>query len=168
VLPESRDAGSIWLVRRTESAALGDVRARVMGGDSQAPLLRGDAGIGRTALLDYIEAQASRCRVVRAAGVESEMELPFAGLQQLCPPMLGYLDDVPFPQREAPATAFALRAGGSPDRFFVGLAPLSLLSVAAGDRPVVCVVDDAQWLDPQRPARRTQGVAAGSALTAHS
>ena len=90
---------------------------------------------------------ASQCRVVRAAGVESEMELPFAGLHQLCAPMLDRLEHLPAPQSDALATAFGLRSGESPDRFFVGLATLTLLSDVADERPVLCVVDDAQWLD---------------------
>jgi DNA-binding CsgD family transcriptional regulator len=110
-------------------------------------VLRGEAGIGKTALLEYLASRASECRVARAAGVESEMELAFAGLHQLCAPFLDRLDRLPAPQRDALGTAFALRDGNAPDRFLIGLAALSLLSDVAADRPLVCLVDDAQWLD---------------------
>ncbi len=110
-------------------------------------VLRGDAGVGKTALLDYLAASASGCRIARAAGVESEMELAFAGLHQLCAPMLPHLANLPGPQRDALGTAFGLTAGAAADRFLVGLAVLSLLSRVAEERPLVCLVDDAQWLD---------------------
>ncbi|GAB2961659.1 LuxR family transcriptional regulator [Streptomyces pseudoechinosporeus] len=110
-------------------------------------VLRGASGIGKTALLDYLVVRASRCRIVRAAGVESEMELAFAGLHQLCAPMLDRLEHLPGPQGDALGTAFGLSAGGTPDRFLVGLAVLGLLSGAAEEQPLVCLVDDAQWLD---------------------
>jgi DNA-binding CsgD family transcriptional regulator len=121
--------------------------AGVLAGDSRALVLRGEAGVGKTALLNYLAAQASKCRVARAAGVESEMELPFAGLHQLCAPMVDRLGHLPDPQSDALATAFGLSAGDSPDRFLVGLATLTLLADVAGERPLLCVVDDAQWLD---------------------
>ncbi|PRY49021.1 AAA ATPase-like protein [Geodermatophilus tzadiensis] len=110
-------------------------------------MLRGEAGIGKTALLNFMLERTAGCRVVRAAGVESEMELAYASLHQLCSPLLGRLDGLPGPQQEALATAFGLRSGGAPDRFLVGLAVLTLLSSVAEDRPLICVVDDAQWLD---------------------
>jgi DNA-binding CsgD family transcriptional regulator len=119
----------------------------VRGGESRALVVRGEAGVGKTALLQYTIDSASQLRVVRAVGVESEMELAFAGLQQLCAPMLDRIERLPDPQRDALATAFGLRAGDTPDRFLVGLATLGLLSEVAGDRPLLCVVDDAQWLD---------------------
>ena len=103
--------------------------------------------MGKSALLEYLMTRASGCRVVRAAGVESEMELAFAGLQLLCAPLRDRLERLPGPQREALATAFGLGDGDAPDRFLVGLAVLGLLSDAAEERPLVCVVDDAQWLD---------------------
>src|SRR4051794_41258568 len=109
--------------------------------------MRGEPGVGKTALLRYAIDSAAELRVVRAVGVESEMELAFAGLQQLCAPMLGRLDRLPPPQRDALATAFGLRAGDAPDRFLVGLGGLTLLSDAAEEQPVVCLVDDAHWLD---------------------
>jgi DNA-binding CsgD family transcriptional regulator/tetratricopeptide (TPR) repeat protein len=110
-------------------------------------VMRGDPGVGKTALLDYLVSRARGCRVARAVGVQSEMELVFSGLHQLCAPMLAHLEVLPVPQREALATAFGLSAGPPPDRFLVGLAVLSLLSEVAGERPLLCVVDDQQWLD---------------------
>jgi hypothetical protein len=107
----------------------------------------GEPGIGKTALLEYAAGRASGCLVVRAAGVQSEMELVFAGLQQLCAPMLDHLDRLPDPQRNALRIAFGLSAGPAPDAFLVGLAVLSLLSDAAEEQPLVCLVDDEQWLD---------------------
>jgi len=103
--------------------------------------------MGKTALLDHTAARAERWRVVRAAGVESEMELPFAGLQQLTASLLGGLERLPPPQRDALSTAFGLSLAARPDRFLVGLAVLSLLSDAAEERPLLCVVDNAHWLD---------------------
>jgi DNA-binding CsgD family transcriptional regulator len=114
---------------------------------SRALVLSGEAGVGKTALLDYVAGHAAGCRVVRAAGVQSEMELAFAGLQQLCKPLLDHLDRLPGPQRDALATAFGLTAGPAPDRFLVGLAVLGLLSDAAGEQPLIGLVDDEQWLD---------------------
>ncbi len=110
-------------------------------------MLRGEAGVGKTALLEYLVERAAGCRVARAAGVQSEMELPFAGLHQLCAPMLDRLERLPGPQRDALGTAYGLRAGDPPDRFAVGLAVLGLISDVAGELPLVCVIDDAQWLD---------------------
>src|SRR5689334_3429693 len=114
---------------------------------SRVLILRGESGIGKTALLDYLAASASGCRVARAMGVESEMELAFAGLHQLCSPMLDGESALPAPQRDAIGTAFGRSSGGTPDRFLVGLAVLSLFSDVAADRPLVCIVDDTQWLD---------------------
>jgi DNA-binding CsgD family transcriptional regulator len=110
-------------------------------------VVRGEAGVGKSALLDYLAASASGGRVVRAAGVESEMELAFAAVHQLCVPMLGRIERLPGPQREAVGTAFGLDAGEPPNLFLVGLAVLGLLSDVAGDGPLLCLVDDAQWLD---------------------
>jgi len=116
-------------------------------GESGALVLRGPAGIGKTALLDYASRLCEGCRVIRAGAVESEMELPFAALQQLCMPLLDGLETLPAPQRDALRTAFGLMSGPRPDRFLVGLAVLTLLSDAAEPRPLIWVVDDAQWLD---------------------
>ena len=110
-------------------------------------MLHGEPGIGKTALLQYAAEPASALSVVRAVGVESEMELAFAALHQLCAPMFDRLDQLPSPQRDALAITFGLRAGAVPDRFLVGVAVSSLLSEAAAERPLLCVVDDAQWLD---------------------
>jgi hypothetical protein len=109
--------------------------------------VRGEPGVGKTALLESAIASASGFRVMRAVGVESEMELAFAALQQLCAPLLDRLERLPVPQRDALGVAFGRRAGDAPDRFLVGLAVLSLLSEAAGEQPLLCVVDDAHWLD---------------------
>jgi DNA-binding CsgD family transcriptional regulator len=122
---------------------LAEVRAQ----QSRVLVLRGEAGIGKTALLDHLNGQATGCRVVRVAGVESEMELAFAGVHQLCTPLLDHVDGLPAPQRDAICTAFGLVAGEAPDRFLVALGVLSLLSAVAEERPVLCLVDDAQWLD---------------------
>jgi DNA-binding CsgD family transcriptional regulator len=133
--------------RRSECEALGRLVANVRAGRSQVLVLRGEAGVGKSALVEYLVGSAAGCRIARAAGVESEMELAFAGLHQLCAPMMGHLDRLPGPQRDALAVAFGLSAGNAPDRFLVGLAVLSLLAEVAEERPLVCVVDDAQWLD---------------------
>ena len=110
-------------------------------------MLRGEAGVGKTALLDYVSELASGFRSVDVAGVESDMELAFAGLQQLCAPLMDRFDELPEPQREALAVAFGRGVGPTPDRFLVGLAVLSLMAAAANDQPLLCIVDDAQWLD---------------------
>src|SRR4051812_24396460 len=144
--PAHRGSGALR-GRRSESAVLDALIAAVRDGQSRTLVVRGEPGVGKTALLDYAVGAASGMRVVRAVGVESEMELAFAGLQQLCAPMLDRLERLPGPQRDALATAFGLRAGDTPDRFFVGLAALGLLSEVAADQPLLCVVDDAQWLD---------------------
>ena len=135
------------LGRRSECAALDELVASVRAGPSRALVLRGEAGVGKSALLEYLVRSASGCAVARAAGVESEVELAFAGVHQLCAPFVDRLERLPGPQADALGTAFGLRDGAAPDRFLVGLAVLSLLSDAAEDRPLVCVVDDAQWLD---------------------
>jgi AAA ATPase domain len=110
-------------------------------------VVRGEAGIGKTALLEYLISSASDLTVVRAAGVESDMELAYASLHQLCVPLLDRLERLPVPQRQALGIVFGLSAGVPPDRFLVGLAVLSLFSEVADARPLLCVVDDAQWLD---------------------
>jgi DNA-binding CsgD family transcriptional regulator len=135
------------LGRSSECAALEDLLASVRAGPSRALVLRGQPGVGKTALLEYLVQHASRCTIARAVGVESEMELAFAGLHQLCAPFMDRLERLPGPQRDALGAAFGLHDGGAPDRFLVGLALLSLLSDVAEERPLVCVLDDAQWLD---------------------
>ena len=140
-----RRAGLLDRVRERE--LLDRLVAGVRAGQSRVLVLRGEAGIGKTALLEHLSATAEGCRIARAAGVESDMELAFAGLHALCVPMLGGLQELPGPQREALSTAFGLSAGAPPDRFLVGLAVLSLLADAAEEQPLVCIIDDAQWLD---------------------
>src|SRR5258708_4135254 len=119
----------------------------VRSGESRVLVLRGEAGIGKSALVDYLADHASGCRVLRAAGVESEMELAFAGLHQLFTPIWRFVPRLPDPQQHALGVAFGLAAGRPPDRFLLGVAALSLLSEAARERPVACLIDDVQWLD---------------------
>ena len=133
--------------RRNECERLDRLLKGVRTGRSQVLVLHGEAGVGKTALLDHLVASGSGCRIARAAGVESEMELAFAGVHQVCAPMLGRLTRLPVPQREAVGTAFGLSAGETPDLFLVGLAVLGLMSDVAADGPLLCIVDDAQWLD---------------------
>jgi DNA-binding CsgD family transcriptional regulator len=135
--------------RLSERGALGRLIEAVRDGESRTLVVRGDPGVGKTVLLEHLAGQASGagCRVARAAGVQSEMELAFAGLHQLCAPMLGRAGRLPVPQQDALRTAFGIAAGPPPDRFFIGLAVLSLLAELAGDRPLICLIDDEQWLD---------------------
>jgi DNA-binding CsgD family transcriptional regulator len=133
--------------RATELGQLDDLLAAARSGRSGAVVLRGEAGIGKTALLRHVASRGDGALVLHAEGVEAEMELPFAALHQLCAPLLGALNGLPPPQREALESAFGLSAGSRPDHFLVGLALLTLLSDAAEARPIVCLVDDAQWLD---------------------
>ena len=133
--------------RRSEREILGRLLEGVCEGQSRVLVVCGEPGVGKTALVESAIGSASGFRVLRAVGVESEMELAFAGLQQLCAPLLDGLDRLPVPQRDALGVAFGLCAGAPPDRFLVGLAVLSLLSEVAEEQPLLCVVDDAQWLD---------------------
>src|SRR4051794_3540762 len=135
------------LGRPSEQVVLDGMLENVRGGQSAVVVIRGDAGVGKTALARYAVDQASGFRIAHIAGVESEMELPFAGLHQLCGPMLGHLDALPQPQRDALRVAFGLCPGDAPDRFLVALATLTLLAAAAEEQPLLCFVDDAQWLD---------------------
>jgi DNA-binding CsgD family transcriptional regulator len=135
------------LNRQRERAALDDLVRDVRSGRGGALVVRGEAGVGKSALLEYAVGAAAEMRVARAVGVESEMELAFAGLHLLCAPLLGRVASLPGPQRNALEVAFGLREGGAPDRFLVGLAALTLLAEVAEERPLLCVVDDAQWLD---------------------
>jgi DNA-binding CsgD family transcriptional regulator len=144
--------------RRSERDALDRLLDAVRAGESRALVVCGEPGVGKTALLEYVAVQAQGYRVARATGVQSEMELAFAGLHQLCAPMLDHLDCLPVPQRDALRTAFAISAGTVPDRFLVGLAVLSLLSEVAEERPLICLVDDEQWLD--RASAQALGFAA--------
>ena len=133
--------------RGNECTLLDDLLTAIRQGESRSLVLRGEPGIGKTALLDYLAESASDLTVVRAAGVESEMELPYASLHQLCAPLLHRVERLPGPQRQALEIVFGMSPGGPPDRFLVGLAVLTLFSEAAEERPLLCVVDDAQWLD---------------------
>jgi DNA-binding CsgD family transcriptional regulator/tetratricopeptide (TPR) repeat protein len=130
-----------------ERATLVHLLDEVRAGESRALVLLGEPGMGKTALLDHTIGSASDFRILRAAGVESEMELAFASLQQVCTPILDRLERLPGPQRDALRVAFGLSAGTAPDRFPVGVAALGLLSDVAEERPLLCAVDDAQWLD---------------------
>ena len=144
--------------RLDERAQLTSLVEAVRAGESRALVLRGGPGFGKSALLDFVTDQATGCRVLRVAGVQSEMELPFAGLHQLCAPNLDHLDRLPVPQREALRTVFGMNEGAPPDRFLVSLAVLSLLSEAAAIQPLLCVIDDQQWLD--RASAQTLGFVA--------
>jgi DNA-binding CsgD family transcriptional regulator len=146
--------------RLSERRALDRLVGAVQAGESGVLVLRGDPGVGKSVLLDYVAGQASGsgCRVARAMGVQSEMELAFAGLHQLCGPMLDHIGKISPPQRDALRIAFGVAAGPPPDLFFVGLAVLSLLSEVAANRPLVCLVDDEQWLD--RASAQALGFAA--------
>ena len=133
--------------RDNECSALDQLLDAVRRGESRAIVLHGEAGVGKSALLEYVVGSASGCRVARAAGVEYEMELAYAGVHQLCAPVLDLQHRLPGPQQNALATAFGLSAGPAPDRFIVALAILGLLAEMAEEQPLICVVDDAQWLD---------------------
>jgi DNA-binding CsgD family transcriptional regulator len=133
--------------RTDECAFLDEFVAAIRRGESRSLVVRGEAGIGKTALLDYLIASASELKVARAVGVESEMELAYASLHRLCAPLLDRLQSLPAPQRQALEIVFGMSDGPAPDRFLVGLGVLSLVSEVAGERPLLCVVDDAQWLD---------------------
>jgi DNA-binding CsgD family transcriptional regulator len=141
------DGGGALFGRRSECAALDRVVAGAWAGQSQVLVVRGQAGIGKTALLDYVERRAAGRNIVRLGGVEAEMELAYAGLHQLCAPFLDRLDRLPTPQRVALGTAFGLSDGEAPDRFLVGLAVLDLLADRAEQQPLICLIDDAHWLD---------------------
>jgi DNA-binding CsgD family transcriptional regulator len=143
----SQGGGQRLRGRAGECETLRGLIATVQSGTSQVLVLRGEAGVGKTALLEYLSEQASGMRCVQVAGVQSDMELAFAGLQQLCAPLLHHLDKLPEPQREAVNVAFGRGVGATPDRFLVGLAVLSLMAAAADAQPLLCIVDDAQWLD---------------------
>jgi DNA-binding CsgD family transcriptional regulator len=133
--------------RERETAVLSETLERARAGAGGALVVRGEAGVGKTSLLEWALERTNGCRVLRATGAEFEMELPFAGLHALCAPLLDGRERLPAPQREALEAAFGFRSGGSPDPLRAGMAALTLLSDAADDGPVVCVVDDAQWLD---------------------
>ncbi|HET6733332.1 ATP-binding protein [Mycobacterium sp.] len=133
--------------RARECETLRTLISTVRSGSCQVLVLRGEAGVGKTALLEYTSELASGFRCTQVAGVQSDMELAFAGLQQLCAPLMDHVDELPEPQREALNVAFGRGVGEAPDRFLVGLAVLSLMATAANDQPLLCIIDDAQWLD---------------------
>jgi DNA-binding CsgD family transcriptional regulator len=135
------------LGRRAECEALDRLLTDALAGHSRATVLRGEAGVGKSALLGYVSDRVAGWHVARAAGVESEMELAYAGLHQLCGPMLDRLQRLPAPQRDALATVFGLSSGPAPDRFLVGLGTLTLFALIADEQPLVCIIEDAQWLD---------------------
>ena len=133
--------------RRRECDVLDRLLDAVRGGEGRTLVVRGEPGVGKTALLDHLADHASGCRVAQTAGIESEVELAYAGVHQLCAPMLDGLQRLPAPQRAALRSAFGLGSGPAPDRFLVGLATLGLLTDAAEEHPLICLVDDAHWLD---------------------
>jgi predicted ATPase len=133
--------------RKRQCSQLDGLLVEVRAGRSRALVVGGEPGVGKTALLSYAADMAPDFQVARAEGVESEMVLPFAALRQLCGGMLSRLDRLPGPQREALGVAFGLQSGDAPDRFLVGLAVLGLLGEVAADQPLLCLIDDAQWLD---------------------
>ncbi|MGH3580367.1 MAG: AAA family ATPase, partial [Mycobacterium sp.] len=135
------------LGRHRECVALDELLGRIRRGSSGVLVVRGDAGIGKTALLRHLVASASGVTILRCAGVESEMELPFAGLHELCSSLVGTFGSLPEPQRAALSVALGLESGASPDRLLVALATLGLLAASAEDGPLLCVVEDAHWLD---------------------
>ena len=136
-----------FLDRTAEREVLDRLLADGREGHSAVLVIRGEAGIGKTALLRYAARRASGFRVTQVTGAEAEMELPFAGIHQLCAPVLDHLDALPQPQQDALNVALGVASGDVPDQFLVGLAALGLLSAAADERPLLCLVEDAQWLD---------------------
>ena len=156
--------------RREERAALDELLQAVQSGTSRALLIRGEAGIGKTALLEYLASQATGCRVLRISGAEPEMDIAFAALHQLSAPLLHRLGRLPGPQQDTLRTVFGLADGPPPDELLIGLSLLSLLAEAATDRPLVCLIDDAQWLDTATlravtfAARRVQAESVGLVL----
>ena len=143
----THDPRSVLIGRNSECEVLDRLLTNVRAQQSRVLVLRGEAGVGKTALLDHVAQTASDCRVVRTTGAEAEMELAHAGLHQLCSPMLDHLAELPEPQRDALGAAFGLVGGDGADRFLVGVGVLGLLSAVSEERPLVCLVDDAQWLD---------------------
>jgi DNA-binding CsgD family transcriptional regulator len=146
-MADANRSSSGLLDRENEREVLERLVAGVRAGESRVLVLRGEAGVGKTALLRHLAGAANGFRIARAAGVESEMELAFAGAHALCAQMLDRVGNLPAPQRDALNTAFGLSAGPPPDRFLVGLAVLNLLADSAEEQPLLCIVDDAHWLD---------------------
>ncbi|MFC7362204.1 helix-turn-helix transcriptional regulator [Nocardioides astragali] len=173
VSPALSGSGTGLVGRHRECAVLDGLVSSVRGGESKVLALRGEAGIGKSALLDYVAGNAGGCRVLRIAGIESEMELAFAGLHRLCAPMLEHLERIPEPQSEALAVAFGVAVGTTPDRFLVAIGVMSMLAEAAGEQPLVCLVDNADKLDQASArtlgfvARRLKDQAIGLVLVTH-
>jgi DNA-binding CsgD family transcriptional regulator len=141
------EPGAQLLGRQREREVLGRLLGAARGDDGGVLVVHGEPGVGKTALLEWTVEEGRQLRVLRTVGVEGEMELPFSALQQLCSPVLDRSERLPDPQRDALSVAFGLSAGQAPNPFLVGLAALGLLSEASEERPLLCVVDDAQWLD---------------------
>jgi hypothetical protein len=133
--------------RTTERRVLQDLLVSARGGQGRALIVRGSAGVGKTALLDELRNTATDFTVLMNTGVESDLELAYAGLQQLCAPVMSHIEELAGPQRDALRQACGLEVGPAPDRFLVGLAVLGLLDAASRDKPVLCVIDDVHWLD---------------------
>ena len=147
-MPAEAENGAAMMVdRRHECEVLDRLIADVRSGTSRVIVLRGEAGVGKSALVGHLSSRVTDCRVARAVGVESEMELAYSGLHQICARMLDRLDRLPVPQREALEAVFGLSVGPAPERFLVGLATLTLFAEIAEEQPLICIVDDAQWLD---------------------
>ena len=170
-----RRGGTAGLTDRVSERAVLDLLVEtVRGGQGRALVLHGDPGVGKTVLLEYLAGRAADagCRVARVVGAQPEMELAFAGLHQLCAPLLDRARRLPDPRRDALRIAFGLAEGPAPDRFLVGLAVLSLMSLVAAERPLICVIDDEQWLDRASvqalgfAARRLAGDRVGLVFTA--
>jgi DNA-binding CsgD family transcriptional regulator len=153
-----QSSASELIGRDRELDALDRLLEQAQSGEGAVLVLHGEPGVGKTALLEQVATTAKAFRVIRTAGVEAEMELPFAALQQLCSPLLNLLDRLPVPQQEALGVAFGLSEGSAPNPYLVALAALGLISEAAEEQPLLCVVDDAQWLD--RASRRALGFVA--------
>jgi hypothetical protein len=145
-MPLTERGPPLW-DRVSERRVLDRLGTDVRDGRGQSLVLRGEPGVGKTALLRYLVHNSPGCRFVSAAGVESEMELPFAGLHQLCASFIDRAGALPQPQRDAIDVAFGLKAGDAPDGFLIGLAVLSLMSSVSEEQPLVFIVDDAHWLD---------------------
>src|SRR6266702_1143684 len=145
--PPVRWSGGQLLGRERERAVLDRLLAGVRGGRGVVLVMHGEAGVGKTALLEYAVEAARGFRIARTSRVQAEMELPFAAVQQLCSPFLDLVDRLPQPKRDALGVAFGLVTGPAPDPFLVGLAVLGLVSEAAEERSPLAVVDGAHWLD---------------------
>jgi predicted ATPase len=154
----SPEGGPQLFGRDTECEALDHSLLDSSAGRSRVAVLRGEAGVGKSALLDHLFGRVTGWRITKAVGVESEMEFAYSGLHQLCLPLLDLLDRLPVPQRDALATVFGRTAGHPPERFLVGLATLSLIAEVAEEQPLLCLVDDAHWLDETSAGRRLSRV----------